>query len=355
MRLSFCVGVALTAMVVAGPARSEAFYKGKTLTILVGLEAGGTVDVFARTFARTLGKYLPADATIIIQNMPGGGGLLATNYLAERAKPDGLTILWGPWDPLAQALKEPTLRARYDTFDFLGGTGDIRVNYSRVDVIPGGLKTPADIAKAANVAVGALNATDPSGLLAHLSLAVLGIRDKMITGYRGGADVFLAMQRNEIQFQNTSIASFRSRGAEFVKSGAAMAISYLVPVDANGGFERKEFIKDMPAFPDLYREIHGKPPSGPVWDATNWLVNQIGEMTFVGFAPRGTPPAAVTELRAAYEQAANDPDFIKQSIAANNIPYTFVDVARGQSIFRSLADVSPPVLDTLRALVGPPQ
>ena len=327
------------------------FYKGKNITVLVGLNAGGTVDLFARMFSQYLQKHLPTQPSIVVQNMPGAGGLQATNFVSERAKPDGLTILWGPWDPLAQAMKLPNMRARYENFEFLGGTGDTRVLYARTDIIPGGMKKPADVAKAGLLNVGALNPTDPSGLLAHLALGVLGIKNKLIIGYRGGNDVFLAMQRDEVQFHSTSITTFRSRNADFIKSGQGMGIAYLAPVDASGKVETNPFIKEMPAFPDLYREIHGKAPSGALWDATNWLVNQIGEMTFVGLAPRGVPAEALSELRAAYAAAANDPDFTKQSVAMNGLPYSFVDVARGQQIFASLANVSPEVLETLNKVV----
>jgi hypothetical protein len=348
MRLG-AAALALTAAPVS--AQTGDYYKGKTLTILVGLNAGGTVDLFARLFSQYIQKHLPGQPGVIVQNMPGAGGLLATNYLAERAKPDGQTILWGPWDPLAQALKLPNMRARYEAFEFLGGTGDTRVLYARTDSVPGGLKKPADIAKADLLTVGALNATDPSGLLAHLALGVLGVKDRMIVGYRGGNDVFLAMQRGEIHFHSTSITTFRSRNADFIKSGQGMGIAYLAPVDAQGKVQPNPFITEMPAFPDLYREIHGRAPSGPLWDATNWLVNQIGEMTFVGLAPRGSPPEALAELRAAYAAAASDAEFNKQSVSMNGLPYTFVTVARGQEIFASLAGVSPEVLATLTKVV----
>ncbi|MDP2356262.1 MAG: tripartite tricarboxylate transporter substrate-binding protein [Beijerinckiaceae bacterium] len=331
--------------------QSGEFYKGKTITVVVGLNAGGTVDLFARMFSQYLQKHIPTQPPIVVQNMPGAGGLLATNFVSERAKPDGLTILWGPWDPLAQAMKLPNMRARYENFEFLGGTGDTRVLYARTDIIPGGMKKPADIAKAGLLNVGALNPTDPSGLLAHLALGVLGVKDKLIIGYRGGNDVFLAMQRGEVQFHSTSITTFRSRNADFIKSGQGMGIAYLAPVDASGNVQANPFITEMPAFPDLYREIHGKAPSGALWDATNWLVNQIGEMTFVGLAPRGVPAEALAELRAAYAAAANDSAFTKQSVSMNGLPYSFVNVARGQQIFASLANVSPEVLDTLKQVV----
>src|SRR5882672_6182172 len=218
----------------AAAAQTGDFYAGKRLTIIIGLEAGGTVDTLARAFSVYLKKHIPGNPTVVVQNMPGAGGSTATNYLHERAAPDGTTIHYGPWDPLAQALGDQTLRARYEDFDYLGGTGDIRVNYARTDIVPGGIKAPRDIMKAENLILGALNKTDISGLLPHLALDALGVKHKMIVGYRGGNDVFLAMQRGEVQFHNTSISTFRGRNAAFVKSGQGVGIAYLVPVDRNG-------------------------------------------------------------------------------------------------------------------------
>ncbi len=330
----------------------EPFYRGKTLTILVGLESGGTVDLFARNFAQFLRRHLPGNPAILVQNMPGGGGLVATNFLAQRAKPDGLTILYGPWDPLAQALEAPGLQARYENFAFLGATGDVRVIYGRADMVPGGMKQPADIARAPEIVVGALNPTDVSGLLPHLALNVLGVPNRRVVGYRGGNDVFVAMQRGEVQLNSTSITTFRGRTAGFIASGEGRGIAYLVPVDDNGAVEAMATITEMPAFPDLYRQVRGKMPGGPMWDALNWLTNQIGEMTFVGFAPQGTPPQAVEDLRRAYQAAAHDPDFIKQSIEQTGIAYSFVAPLRGAAIFQSLAGVKPGVLATLRDVTG---
>jgi len=347
-------GVAIALTTLGAAAQSAHVYAGKRLTVIVGLEAGGTVDTLARAFAVHLRKHIPGNPTIVVQNMPGVGGATATNYLNERAVPDGLTILYGPWDPLAQALGDQALRARYDQLEYLGGTGDIRVNYARTDSVAGGIKAPRDIVRADSIILGALNKTDISGLLPKLALQVLGVRHRMIVGYRGGNDVFLAMQRGEVQFHSTSISTFRGRNAAFIKSGEGVGIAYLVPVELNGAYEKSRYVTEMPAFPDLYREINGRLPSGADWDALNWLTHQTGEMTYVGFAPYGTPPAAVTALRAGFERASNDPEFIEDSTRRNGVPFTFVNVARGEAIFRSLADVSPEILATLRASIAAP-
>jgi tripartite-type tricarboxylate transporter receptor subunit TctC len=103
-------------------AQDDDFYAGKTIRLLVGLQAGGTVDTLARAFAIYVRKHVPGHPNIVIQNMPGAAGANATNYLYERAAPDGLTILFGPWDPLAQVMGDQGLRAHYDQFEYLGGT-----------------------------------------------------------------------------------------------------------------------------------------------------------------------------------------------------------------------------------------
>ena len=230
--------------------------------------------------------------------------------------------------------------------------GDIRVNYVRSDAVPGGVKEPKDIMKADTMIVGALSGTDFSGTLSVLSLKVLGVKHRVVLGYRGGAEIFLAMQRGEIQFHNTSIGSFRQRSGEFIKSGVGIGVSYLVSVGADGQFERSTFINEMPSFPDLYRDIHGRLPSGPDWEAFNWLTTQTGDVTYVALAPRGTAPEALKVLRTGFERVARDPDYINETIKRSGAPYRFVDVQRGQAVFRELAEVSPRVLDTLREVIG---
>ena len=342
------VGFALMALGCVTPVQAQDYYAGKTLKIIVGLQAGGTVDTLARFFLGFVRKHLPGHPAILIQNMPSAAGVGATNFIYEKAEPDGLTVLFNSWDPLAQALGDQGMRARYENFEYIGGVGDIRVIYGRADMIPGGIKKPSDIMKAENLILGSLNYTNQSGLLPHLALNVLGVKHRMIVGFRGGADVFLAMQRGEVQVHSTSIATFRGRSGSFIKSGEGTGFAYLVPVDGTGHYERNKLITEMPAFPDLYREVHGKMPSGELWQALNWLTNQIGELTYIVAAPPHTPAAAVAALREGFTGAARDPEFEKEMIARQGIPYSYVESAKGSAIFRALADVSPDVVATLR-------
>jgi tripartite-type tricarboxylate transporter receptor subunit TctC len=332
-------------------AQSSGFYAGKTLRVLVGVQVGGTADTAVRRFSDYLRRQLAGNPTVLVENMTGAGTNLVFNYLAEKAAPDGLTIVFSPYQALAQALEDRSLRARFENFEYLGGVSDTRIAYMRADAVAGGARMPSDIMRAENLIVGAYSHADFESALSHLSLEVLGVQHKLVVGYRGGADIFLAMQRGEVQFHNTSIGTYRARSTAF-KSGEGLGVYYLVSVGPGGEFEPNKLASDLPAFPDLYRQVHGKSPSGDNWDALNWLTAQTGELAYAAFAPRGTPADALTALRTAFERASNDPDFIEKSVAINGVPYSFVNVERGRAVIRSLAEVSPRVLKALRASMG---
>ena len=323
-------------------------YRGKTLTVMVGLAAGGSADTLVRLFVPHLKKHIPGDPNIIVQNMPGAGGVLAFNYIYEKAPKDGSQIIFSLWDPLAQAVGNQGLRARYDQFPYLGGISDVRVNYMRVDVVPGGMKQPSDIMKAQNVIVGAYGTTDVAGILAHMSLKVLGVPHKIVSGYRGGADVFLALQRGEVNVHNTSLATFRTRSKGFVDSGEGVGLSYLVASDEKGGYKPRADIKDMPSFQDLYKQVHGKLPEGPVYNAFNWTVQQVGDLAYIGLAPPGTPEPLLAILRKGIADTMNDKEFIAESTQRNGLPFEYVGPQEGAKVFRALSNVSPEILAGLK-------
>jgi tripartite-type tricarboxylate transporter receptor subunit TctC len=353
-KLKSLVLLAGIAAACASPAAAQRgdYYAGKQVRILVGLQVGGTADTLVRRFADYLKKYIPGNPSVLVENMTGAAGNLVFNYLAEKATPDGLTIAYSPYQALAQALDDKSLRVRFENLEYLGGVSDTRIGYIRSDAVPGGAKKPADIMKAENLIVGAYTHTDFESTLSHLALEVLGVKHRLVVGYRGGADIFLAMQRNEVQFHSTSIGTYRTRSGAFIKSGEGIGIYYLASTGPGGEFERNKLITDAPAFPDLYREVHGHPPAGENWDALNWLTSQTSELAYAAFAPRGTPPAALAVLRTAFDRAAADPDFIEKSIATNGVPYSPVNVEKGHAIIAALAQVSPAVLKSLRTSMG---
>ena len=91
----------------------EDFYRGKTLSVVVGLAPGGGIDIIARLFSRILAKHIDGAPTVIVRNMPGAAGATAMNYMVQRAPKDGTTLIYDSWTPLEQVIK-----ARHVTYDY---------------------------------------------------------------------------------------------------------------------------------------------------------------------------------------------------------------------------------------------
>jgi len=190
---------ALLAVLVATTPKSgtaqSGFYAGKTLRIIVGASAGGGYDVYARAIAPFLAEHLPGKPTVIVQNMPGGGGMRVANWLYNVAAKDGTVI-----GAVARAMAfEPLLGnkgAHYDGrhFTYIGSAND-EVSVC-VAWYTSGIKTFED-AQQRELVVGAGGASDDTYQYPALLNNMFGAKFKMVTGYPGGNDMNLAMERGE--------------------------------------------------------------------------------------------------------------------------------------------------------------
>ncbi|HEX2726023.1 MAG TPA: hypothetical protein VHN20_09415, partial [Beijerinckiaceae bacterium] len=161
---------------------SEPFYKGKRLTVLANYAAGGPTDVEARLLARHLSKHIEGNPTIIVQNMEGAGGLIASNYLAEVAPKDGTVVGYLTGATWRYITDPDRYRVDFKTYEFVGYQPGTTVYFMRADVPPG-MKQPSDIAKAQGLVAGGLNADNSKDLLIRLTLDMLGVPYKYVTGY----------------------------------------------------------------------------------------------------------------------------------------------------------------------------
>lgn len=349
---AFAAAMGTTALGSAAQAQDTPYFEGKTIRVIVGLSAGGTSDTFIRTFTEYWEKYIPGNPTVVVENMPGSGNLLATNYVYEAADPDGLTLVYGPWDPIAQLLGAPELRADYSEFEFVGAASDIRANYMRKDVVPGGMEEPADIVNAEPFNVAGSNPTGFADLLARMSLDLLGVEHNYVTGYRGGSRMYAAMQADEVQLANTSYGTMVTRSADFIApDGDGIALNYFCYRGDDGEFERLDLQDDLPCFVDLYEEIHGEAPSGEVWEALDWYLGVAGKLTFLALAPPGTPDEALEPLREGFDKAAADEELQQVFIDRSGLPVDFVSREAGLAALESLGNVPDSVRETLQEYV----
>ena len=136
------LGIAALCIGISMPALSAEYYAGKTITLLVGLGAGSGVTTQARIHQRHLTKHIPGNPKVIVKNMPGGGTVKATNFIYEKARPDGLTVQFGPVFAFNQIISAPGVRFKFEKFTFIGGAvGAPRVMFMRRDAVSGGAKT----------------------------------------------------------------------------------------------------------------------------------------------------------------------------------------------------------------------
>lgn len=192
-------------------AQSESFYKGKTLRFVVGSATGNFYDSWTRLIARYWGKYIPGNPTVMVQNMPGAGSITAVNYVYGVAKPDGLTIVL-PNNSIYIEQLVGRKEARFDLrkFHWLGSASqDSIILYMRADT---GLKTVADIVKAKQPpSCGGSGTTSSDYIIARILELTVGAKINSVSGYQGGSDADLAVEKGEIACRAHTLASHFGR------------------------------------------------------------------------------------------------------------------------------------------------
>ena len=162
-------------------AEKAPFYQGKTLNFVINFAAGGPTDIESRIFAKHLTKHIPGQPAVTVQNMGGGGGLTAVNYLGEVAKPDGFTAAYFTGVLFQHQIKDPALRVDIGKFGFVTGVHGVTVSYIRADVPPG-MKKPSDFVKAQKFRAAGLGVSSSKDVRFRLSFDLLGLKYDYVTG-----------------------------------------------------------------------------------------------------------------------------------------------------------------------------
>ena len=197
------------------------FYKDKTIRIIVGFTPGGLYDQYARLLARHMGKYIPGNPTIIVQNMPGAGSLTATNYVYGVAKPDGLTLgLPGSGIYLDQLLGRKEAVFDVSKLQWLASVDqrDLLL-YMKADAP---WKTIEDVMNSKEQPkCGATGSSDLTSIVVNILEETLGAKLQEVRGYPGGVEIDLAIEKGEIHCRGTGITTHYAREPYFTwhKSG----------------------------------------------------------------------------------------------------------------------------------------
>jgi tripartite-type tricarboxylate transporter receptor subunit TctC len=309
--LLFCAGL----LVLCGTTATAAdYYQGKRLTVLVNYAAGGPTDIEARLFARHLAKYIGGKPTMIVQNMDGGGGLIAANYLGEVGPKDGTMVGYFTGTAWAGISQANAFHADYKTYEFVAYEPGTTVYFMRADVPPG-MKRPEDIVKAKGLIAGGLGANNSKDLLIRLTLDMLGMPYRYITGYQSSTRARHALEQGEINLYSESPPSYRAVIApSLVKSGEVMPLWY-DPGWNGESFSVPKQVADLPlmSFPDLYKKIKGTTPSGKLWEAYLSILTVNSGMQRLIVLPPKAPKAALDALQTAVLKLNDDKEFAQDA------------------------------------------
>ena len=332
----------LCALISAGgsPAQADAvadFYKGRSVTVVVSSSGGGGYDTLARAVARHVGRHLPGHPVFVVRNMPGAGGMTASNFLYTNADKDGSVIGLvqnnTPFEPLFG-----TREARYDPvkFNWLGSPSVETAMVLLWHAVP---VNSIEELRQREVAVGVSGANSTPAFFTRLLNATLGTRMKAVNGYPGQNDVLLAMERRELDGHPSAFMSaLTSTRPTWLRDKTAKAIVQYGP-------EKHNELGGVPFAPDLVGHTEDR---------------LVMEAAFAPLAlgrpfltPPNVPAERVAALRAAFAATLADPAFLAEGERIGlglNAPRSGAQI---QDVMERAYRSPPAVIDRLRQLNVP--
>jgi tripartite-type tricarboxylate transporter receptor subunit TctC len=283
----------------AWPAEPAAeFYAGKTVKVLVGFGTGGGYDLYARTLARYIGQHMPGHPAFVVQNMPGAGSLKAVNYLYSVSPRDGTAIATFARGMVVEPLLSRSEATQFDAAKFTW-IGSIANEVSVCAYRDGsGIKTWHDMQTKSQV-IGASGSGADSDVFPTALKNIFHLPMKIVAGYAGGADMVLAMERNEIDGRcGWSWTSLLSRDKAKLTDGR-------IAVTLQLALQKHETLAAVPLVMDLIDDAAQK--------AALKLIVSRQSVARPFAAPPGIPADRARALRAAFDATMADPDFLDEA------------------------------------------
>jgi tripartite-type tricarboxylate transporter receptor subunit TctC len=311
-------------------AEAPPFYDHKTIQLVVSFGPGGGYDLWARTLARHMSKYIPGNPSIVVQDMPGAGGFIATNYIYNQAPRDGTSFglvareaILGPLTNAAGARFTPTK---------MGWIGSPTIETSVCIVnSSAGIKSVADL-QSNPVSMGDTGSGSGTYAYPRVLAQLLGLKFKFVTGFPSTADVFLAMQRGEVDGVCEGADSIRSRQPTWIPQ------KKVVVLFESGRSPRP----DLPGVPSVYSLAKTDEQKQAI--AFLYAGQNMGR-------PFVAPPDLLVErlatLRQAFMKTMADPDFIADA-KTQKLPVDPIGGAQLEQTIRDVFVTSQPII----AMVG---
>jgi tripartite-type tricarboxylate transporter receptor subunit TctC len=340
-----CVSLLLASLALGSQACADTvadFYKGPTITLIVGYGPGGGYDLFARLMARHLGRHVPGNPTVVVQNMPGAGSLRATNFLYAVAPRDGTTIGSFARDMPLLAMLRTNTAAVFDPrkFTWLGSSSDFsRDAYLLMVRTDAPVKSIEDARRPGGPPIvlgGTAEGTTGSDIPLVLRDA-LGINIKLVTGYPDNGAIFLAVDRGEVNGRAADLSTMRSLRPEWLlPDGGMRALVQFARTTRHPEFG------DVPTARELARDPDAR------------ALIEIAELSYKLSRPFAAPPGVPSEraeaLRRAFAAVSTDPQYLEDA-AKLRLEVSPIGGPEVLQEIERIAAAPPTILDHLKRLM----
>jgi tripartite-type tricarboxylate transporter receptor subunit TctC len=319
----------------------EDFYRGKQIRMIIGHEAGGGYDTYARLVTLYMAKHMAGGPTFLPQNMPGAGSRIATNWIYTVAPRDGTVIgMAGQSMPMDQATKQQGVQFKAEEFGWIGNPSvDTMV---MVSWAASGLQSLDDVKSKGGLVCGGSSGTAPTVIYPRIMKTLLGADIKLITGYSGTGNSILAMERGELNCIGALSWTLSKMSLEhYLRDRKIRIIMQIGP--------KKE--------PDVAAVAGGDVPLVGEFahaDIDRHALNVILSSVTVGrpfFAPPGIPADRLSALRSAFDKAMKDPELLADAKNKKMI----INPVSGEAlagVVREVTSASPAVLKRVDELIG---
>ena len=272
------------------------FYRGRTISLIVGFPSGGANDIYARLAARHIGKHVPGTPNVVTRNMPGAGSLLAASHIFNNAPKDGTTLsLLVPTLPIDEKLESAAAKYKSSGFGWIGRMApspNVTFIMNRSDV-----KTISDAFGKVAV-LGATGRSATNSIYPTVLNNVLGTKFRIVNGYEGAAAAMIAMERGEVDGHSSTYDVLKAVHPDWIaKRQVNIVVQYTL--------RRHPELPDVPTSVELARTDDHRALLAAVSSAS-----EIGK--FLLTTP-GVPADRVTALRRAFDAMVRDPDFVAEA------------------------------------------
>jgi tripartite-type tricarboxylate transporter receptor subunit TctC len=322
--------------VISSPAAAQStgeFYKGKTLSILMGTGPGASYDLYGRTIAEHLPRHIPGNPSIIVEHMPGAGGVIAANHIYNTAPQDGTRLLLSHAIPLSEKLDPKGVRFESAKFQWLGAYDAIVQALTVWHTAPA--QTIEQLRNKPEFVAGAFSTTHLSYQWASLLKDAIGANYKIVTGYRSGNDCNLAMERGEIHGWTASWESIAGSRPQWLTEKKVKMLAQFT-------LDRQPYLKDVPTLVEL------APPEKK--DVAEFVISGTPFARAMAAGP-GVPAERVAVLRKAFDALMQDKAFLADA-QKRKLSISPHDAAQVHALVNRITSASPDLLTRVKKAIG---